>query len=258
MSTKYSGNNTPTWLNFGKVVDAAKNTISKITSSGLNKTAASNLVTISYRDSKGHVVQATDPAIVSQLAKGGALVDTWGGKLVPHKQIKVYVKSENMHVQSEAKETLLDTRERQIHPTYMVDSTINRHMQYKALQALADFAGECGMWGARAKYLIGKNAAMEGKHFQGYREVTAELSWLIGPRLRKNVVATVGIDLGGKFVLPKIFKTADGVEHPFTKEAVAELLKGMEFEKPSREVRKRSDTPVFKKPDCTRFQAIPK
>jgi len=258
MSTKYSGNNTPRWLNLSKVVEAAKSTLSKVASSGINKTAASNLVTISYRDSRGHVLQATDPIVVSQLSKGGALVDVWGGKIVPHKQIKVLAKPENMHVQSESKETRLDARERQIHPSYMVDSTINRHIQFKALQALADFASGCGAYGARAKYLTGKNAAMEGKHFHGYREVTAELSWMIGPRLRQSVVATVGIDVGGKFIMPKIFKTADGVEHPFTKEAVSDLIKGKEFSKPSREVRKRSDTPVFKKPDCTRFQAIPR
>jgi len=234
--------------------------MAKIASAGLKTTAASQLVTVSYRDSKGHVISATDPIIVSQAATGKPLTDKWGGAIVPYRRIKTYAKPENMHVQSESTETRIDSRERNIHPSYMVDSTINRHLQYKALQALADFASECGAYGARAKYLTGKNASMEGKHFQGYREVTAELSWVVGPRLRKNVVASVCIDVGGKFVMPKIFKTADGIEHPFTKESFADILKNMEFERPNRQDvnKKRSDNPVFKKPDPSRFRAIPK
>jgi len=255
---RYSGNDTPKWFNIKQLVESAKSSISKKESAGIKKTAATNIVTVSYRDSKGHVIQATDPIIVSQLAKGKDLIDSYGGKLVPHKQIKTYVKPENTHIQAEASEKRISEKERQIHPSYLVDSTMNRHIQYKALQALTDYAASFGMWGVRARYLNGKNASMAGKNFQGYREITAELSWPIGPRLRQYVVASVGVDVGGKFVMPKIFKTADGVEHSFTKEAVGDLLKGKEFTKPSRDVRKRSDIPVFRKPDPTRFQAVPK
>jgi len=123
---------------------------------------------------------------------------------------------------------------------------------------LTNMAHDMGMYGARARYLQAKNASMEGKHFVGFREITAAIRWMVGPRLNKEVVATIGIDPGDKFVLPKTFKDADGNEHSFTKESVAEMLKGLQFEKPSREVHKRSDIPIYRKPDPTQFQAIPK
>jgi hypothetical protein len=258
---KYKGNNIPKWLNLSKVVDAAKNTIKKaniIANTKLQKTASEKLITVSYRDSNGHIIYADDPNIVAQISKGKKPVDKFGNELIPHRQIKVTYKPENSNIQSEFNVKKVGIRERQIHPSYLVDSTINRHLQYKALQFLTDYASDNGLHGARARYLFGKNASSAGKQFQGYREITAEISFPVGPNVRKSVVATVGIDVGGKFIPPKTFKDSTGTEYPFTIESVSNLLKGMEFTKPSREVKKRSDIPKVKKPDPTRFQAVPK
>ena len=249
----------PKWFNAQQVVDAAKETQAKVASQEpLQKQAATKFIVVSYMDSRGHVINAEDKTVVSQLAKGQAPVDEWGQPLVPHAQIPVFAKPETLGISAVASLKEVDVRERQVHPSYMADSTINRHIQYKALQKLTDFANDMGLYGARARYLHGKNASMEGKQFVGLREVTAEISWLVGPRLKKNIVATIGVDPGDKGIMPKVFKDASGTEHEFTKEAVAQMLKGMQFEKPSREVRKRSDIPTYRKPDPTNFRPIPR
>ena len=259
MPTYKKSSQMPKWFDPKQVTAAAKETQDKAAKQEpLQKAAASNLVVISYRDSHGHVVSAEDPSVVAQLTQGQQPVDQWGKPLQIHRQVKVLAKREDMHIQAVAELKEVSQQEREMHPSYMADSTINRHLQYKALQRLTDFANDMGMYGARARYLNAKNASMEGKHFVGFREVTAEISWLVGPRLKKNVTATIGIDPGDKFVLPKTFKDAEGNEHAFTKDAVASLLAGMQFEKPSREVRKRSDIPTYKKPDPTNFRAISK
>ena len=262
MSTSILKNNNgrgiPKWLSVRTVVDAAQATRKNIAKAvGLTSTAAVHNVVVSYRDSRGHVISAEDPFVTAQVGKGGAIHDKYGHELVIHKVVKARAAVEDSHVQSVSTERRIATNERAIHPAYMVDSTINRHLQYKALQALTNFANDCGMYGARAKYVSGKNATTAGKDFQGYTEITADIAWLIGPRLRKTVTATVGIDVGNKLVMPKVFKTADGTEHPFTKESVSELMKGIEFSKPERMVRKRSDVPTFRRPDVTRYNAVP-
>lgn len=254
-----SGRGIPSWLNTGAVVDAARETRAKISKvASLKATASSDRVVVSYRDSKGHVISAEDPFVSAQTAKGIAPKDKYGAELQPHKVIRSKAQVANGNVQSVSTVRQVAASERQIHPSYLVDSTLNRHAQYKALQALTDFANSCGMYGARAKYVKGSNAATAGKHFQGYSEITADISWLVGPRFRKTVTATVKIDAAHKLVMPKVFTTAEGKEHPFTREAVAELLRGTEFTKPPKEVRRRSDIPTFRKPDPTRFQAVPK
>lgn len=254
-----NGRGIPKWLNMKNIVAASKDTLAKISKSvALHSTASANRIVVSYRDSKGHVISAEDPFIASQVAKGVKPIDHQGNELQPYKVINSRAAVTDEHVQTVSTEKRIATNERAIHPSYMVDSTINRHLQYKALQALTNFANDCGLYGARAKYVSGKNAAVAGKQFQGYTEITADISWLVGPRFRKTVTATIGIDVANKLVMPKVFKAADGTEHPFTKEAVGEMLRGMQFEKPSREVRKRSDIPTYKKPDPTRFQAVPK
>jgi len=259
LKTNNNSRDIPKWLDIKSIVAASRDTLTKISKSLLlSTTAASNKVVVSYRDSKGHVISAEDPFIVAQVSKGVTPIDHYGKELSPYKVISARAEVENAHVQSVATEKRVATNERQIHPSYMVDSTINRHLQYKALQALTNFANDCGLYGARAKYVLGKNAAVAGKEFQGYTDITADISWLVGPRFRKTITATVGIDAARKLVMPKVFKAADGTEHPFTKEAIGEMLRGMQFEKPSRQVRKRSDIPTFKKPDPTRFQAVPK
>jgi hypothetical protein len=254
-----SGRGIPSWLNLGAVINVAKDTRAKISSAvGLKTTASANRVVVSYRDSRGHVISAEDPFVSAQTAKGLAPKDKFGEELQPHKVIQAKQMTANANVQSVADVRQVAASERQMHPSYMVDSTLNRHVQYKALQALTDFANSCGMFGARAKYVKGSNAATAGKHFQGYTEITADISWLVGPRMRKTVTATVKVDAAHKLVMPKVFSTADGTEHPFTREAVGELLRGIEFTKPTKEVRRRSDLPNFRKPDPTRFQAVPK
>jgi hypothetical protein len=256
-----NGRGIPKWLDVKKVVAAAVEMRAKIANAIPLKSTASTSekrIVISYRDSKGHVISAEDPFVVAQVAKGAKPCDAHGNELLPYKMVNAHAAMADANIQSVSTEKRIATNERQIHPSYMVDSTINRHLQYKALQSLSDFANECGLYGARAKYVMGKNASVAGKQFQGYTEITADISWLVGPRFRKTVTATVGIDAGNKLVMPKVFKSADGTEHPFTKEAVGEMLKGIEFSKPSREIRRRSDVPVFKKPDPTRYKAIPK
>jgi hypothetical protein len=256
-----NGRGIPKWLNMKNVVAAAQATRTKIVNAVSLKATASTSekhIVVSYRDSKGHVISAEDPIITAQIAKNVIPLDLYGKELQPYKMINAHAAMADANVQSVLTEKRVTTNERQIHPSYMVDSTINRHLQYKALQALSNFANECGLYGARAKYVLGKNASVAGKQFQGYTEITADISWLVGPRFRKTVTATVGIDAGNKLVMPKVFKAADGTEYPFTKEAVGEFLKGIEFSKPSREIHRRSDVPVFKKPDPTRFKAIPR
>ena len=247
----------PDWMNAVEIIDAAKGEREEIASqSGLQKTASNNLTTVSYRDSHGHVIFADDHRITAQVERGVTeLIDDYGKPLTIHKQIPSKLSMEHDNLHSEASVKHVDSRERENTPGYVVNSIVSRHTQYKALQALSDYASNCGMYGARARYVNGKIASTEGKQYQNYTEITAAVEFVVGPRMRKVVNANVCIDSAGKFVMPKVFSTAEGVEHPFTKEAVAELLKSMQYNKPSREVHHRAELPSYKRPDKSRFNA---
>jgi hypothetical protein len=261
-SVKSKGNEVPTWLNPTEAIAAAQNTLKKIATSGLNKVAASTRIVLSYLDSKGKEIPSDSPLVKRQLAlaaregKQVQLQDEHGGLLQPYRTTLAQPSSPTAKIHSVAQVKQVSERDRQLTPSYAVDSTINRHLGFKALQALTDFAGKMGMYGARARYLKGDNQETPGKDYQGLRTVTAEISYMVGPKLNNRVVATIGIDSGDRFIFPKIFKDADGKEYPFEKEAVASLLAGKQFAKPERKLHRRTDLPTFKKPDPTRFRAI--
>ena len=245
----------PSWLKVDEVKEAYDSAQSDIAKVGLKKEASSSLIVISYVDSHGKVIFADDERITKQKNAGvKELLDDAGKPLIPYKQgYAKTTETSNVHSVAQVKE--IDRREREIHPSYVVNSIISRHTQYKALQALSNHASNCGLFGARCRYINGKIASTEGKHFQNYTEVTAEIDFIIGPRVHKHITASIGIDAAGKFILPQVFKDPTGEEHPFTRDAVAELLRGMEYEKPPREQNKRSDTPTYKRPDKSRFNA---
>ena len=250
----------PAWLKSKSVVEAADSERTRIKNAGIAKTAATaDKIVLSYRDSRGHVIYADDPKITSQKANGVENpLDERGIPYTIHRVSSGNKKSNISNIQSVATETRLDRREREMHPSYLPNTVVSRHIQYKALQALSDYCSSLGMYGARARYLNGAIEKLEGKHFQTHTKVDATVDFLVAPRLRKSITATIHIDPTGKFVMPEIFKTADGTELPLNKDSVAVLLTGSQYSKPSREQHRRSDTPTYKKPDPTRFNAVSK
>ena len=137
-----------------------------------------------------------------------------------------------------------------------VSTILDRHMTYKAAQALEVFAAKMGMSLVRARILNFTRHSSEGSTVPLTSSVDCELEWTIAPRLKTRVFATVGIDNAGKIRMPRVFKTADHKEYPFTEETIEHIEKSADIFKTPPEPRlKKTDVPQYRKSDPTRFRA---
>jgi len=129
---------------------------------------------------------------------------------------------------------------------------VDRHLVFKSLNALQDFASKQGMWGARARYLTGDHIKEAGQEFPLLNNFNCELEWKYGRQQTARVTASIGIDQAGRFKMPRVFKTIDGKEWPFEKESVLKVEKEIPLYQPELP-RKKTDLPTYKKPDISNF-----
>jgi hypothetical protein len=138
----------------------------------------------------------------------------------------------------------------------ITNSFVDRHLQYKAVDTLATFARKAGMMVGRARYLKSERVQSAGQGYPVLNNFQCELEWQINPKLKRRVEATISYDPAGKFVMPKVFKTADGKEFPFEKDVIKRLSVDDSFRKASDPVLKKSDQLKYRKPDPSNFKAI--
>lgn len=144
--------------------------------------------------------------------------------------------------------------ENTIKKTSTYNTFFDRAVQYRALQALENFAAKMGFTAARAKYGKGERDSLST--IANLNSIEATIEYMVGPKQRRYAYATVQIDPAGKIVLPRIFKTADGKEYPFEKETIKELVESSTFS-PLRPVfKQKTMVPTYRKPDVTNFQQV--
>jgi hypothetical protein len=251
----------PEWLNTAEIIKAAyhetqksHNLASKLSSTSLNKNivsyacgACSKVFTVDNTNLKaqanlainsGKTVEYTCPKCGNFLHPYGTI--TAGINLDPN---VVYAN------QTEKKVNLQSTSSE----TY--NTFADMHFVLKAVQELSSFASKNGMLMARARYLKGKHIKQAGQAYPVLNDLECELTWVYGRNQKARVTASIGYDIAGKFIYPKVFATPDGQQHPFEKEAIAELERVPHFTQVMR-APKKTDIPSFRRPDITRFRAF--
>lgn len=147
-----------------------------------------------------------------------------------------------------------------------INTFVDSHIAYKAIQALQRYAIKNGATAARVKYINSEHGTTAGQSYPTINNINCEIEWLYAgrkmndPVLTKkgHVVATISFDQAGQFIMPKVLKTASGKEYPFEKSTFEMLQKNAEYE--------RIETPIavglhgaiiqptYKKPDVTNFR----
>lgn len=138
---------------------------------------------------------------------------------------------------------------------------VDRHVVYRAAQALRTFALKQGMERANVRYLRGLHTKQAGQDYPMLNSIEFEIDWSWG--IQKNhihrkgrVLASVSVDPAGNLKMPRVFKTADQVEYPFDKDVIAELESNVSFQKIIERKPLATDTPVYRRPDISRFRAV--
>ncbi len=137
-----------------------------------------------------------------------------------------------------------------------MNTIVDRHLCFKAINALTDFAHKQGMIQARARSLRGERVSEPGQQYPLINKFECEIEWLVGKKLKKKATATIAIDPAGKYIFPKVLKFADGTEVPFEKDYIKNIEQQATFDHPPKLVERKSDILQYKKPDPTRFHAI--
>lgn len=249
--------NLPSWLKVDEILEASK--ASK--QAGIQKIAAKeqSSIAISYACSSCSKVFSVDhPELVKQanLAKRANTDIAYtcpncGNGMTPYKTTTSLCKRDEIRYadQIEVKKDM----EKIASGSY--NTYTDRHIQYRAINALEDFATKQGMTAVRARYLRSEHTKQAGQEYPMLNAIACELEWMYGKKQKARVEAFIGIDPAGKFKFPKIFKTADGTEYPFEKEVIQSLEKSADREVFERKM-KRTDTSTFKRPDVSRFRAV--
>ena len=248
------------WLNMQKVAMASAPQV-LANKSAMDKTASAstNKIVHSYGCRCGKKWSADNAAFTSQvnLAKraGEKSVDlscpSCGENVFPLGSIqRASSKDESRSAAIfAAKDTNLQTTS----STY--NTFIDRHVVFKATQALQNYASSMGMHMPRVKYLQGVHTKEAGFDIPIITSFSAEIEWQYGRNQKMRVMANVGIDAAGKIKMPKVFKTADFQEHPFDKDYVISMQKNVS-PKLMGDTRRKTDLQQYRKTDPSRFRAV--
>jgi len=130
---------------------------------------------------------------------------------------------------------------------------VDRRIVYETVEKLARYASKLGMTGCVARYIKSEHAKGSSNKISTFDEIECSLEWMYGRKQKGRATASVKIDPAGKFEFPRVFKVASGMEYPFEEKYVRMLEKDAHMFQ-SLPKRKKSDVPLFRKPDPTRFR----
>ncbi len=175
-----------------------------------------------------------------------------GGGLKPYQTIaKMDLDHNTTYAEQTEKRSSLDKEASGTYNTFT-----DMHYVLRAIQELTKFASKNGMTMPRARYIKSEHVKVTGQDYPTLNNIQCELEWIYGRKQKARVMAAIAVDEAGKFVYPKIFKTADGTQHPFEKEYILAMEKLPNFNKMMMRGPKKTDIPTFRKPDITRFRAF--
>jgi len=253
-------NKTPDWMNLQEIVNASapeRNATNKLMTKLASQEKANT--TTSYACTGCSKVFSVDnPTLKAQatLANNkGSVIDytcpNCGNGLEPyHKIAKVNLDPGTTYAEQTSKRVDLSKKASGTYNTFS-----DMHFVLRAVQELTNFASKQGMSMPRARYIKAEHIKQAGQQYPVLNDIQCEIEWTYGRKQKARVMASIAYDIAGKFIYPKIFKTADGQQHPFDKDYIASLEKIPNFERMMKGPKK-SDIPTFRKPDITRFRAF--
>lgn len=246
----------PSWMNANELVESSQRELGDRKREFVQK-ASNDIITYSFvcgNCKKTFFTNSRDLQAQKNLQKrAGALEIQYtcpdcSSPLTPYNStLKLSAVSNVYANQTEVRKDL--AKEASTYNTY-----IDRHLVFRSLNALQNFASKQGMWGARARYLNGERVKEAGQEFPILNNFNCELEWQYGLQQVARVTASIGIDQAGKFKMPRVFKTADGKEWPFEKESVLRVEKEISLYQPELP-QKKTDLPTYKRPDISNFRA---
>ena len=188
----------------------------------------------------GKTVKLTDP-------------DT-GEELVPYKTALLPVKAETLnHSDADLRPEGIITESSRYTNTY-----VDRHVQYKALEALQTYAAKMGMPIVRARYLRGEYSQKKvaSGDMMTFNDIHTEIEWTYGRNQKGRIFCKASIDPAGKIGMPKVFKTASGDTFEFNEDNIKALEKDSTFREMMTIKPKKTDMPTFRRPDISRFHSV--
>lgn len=258
-----ANNNLPSWMDPQELIKASGAELQERNNVGISHQASSEqplMQVVSFACAQcNKVISADAKEILAQqnLQKRAGKQDdqmsfacpTCQNELTVYKTAPVTAAVSNTYASQTEKQTDL-SKEASTYNTY-----VDRHLVFRAVNALQDFAHKQGMWGAEARYLSAEHQKEAGQDFPILNNINCELHWRYGANQMAKAYASISIDQAGKFKFPRIFKDASHTEYPFEKEYIQKLEKECSFERPELPLRK-TDTPVYKRPDISNFRSI--
>jgi hypothetical protein len=135
-----------------------------------------------------------------------------------------------------------------------IDTYVDRHIVFKALEAMKSYASKLGMSMANPRYINAVHKTEAGQQYPILNDINCEIDWVYGRKQTGRAFATISIDQAGTFKFPKVFKVADGREYPFEKEYVEALEKEGGFSHPHPLKYRKTDTMVRTNPGIWNFK----
>ena len=171
--------------------------------------------------------------------------------LIPYKSVP----TSSVGTQRQGDMTQKDTDFAHREGTY--NTYVDRHMVYKAVNALQDYASQNGMQLAHVRYLKAEHTKQAGQEYPMLNNIECEIQWKTTPKVSHTVTATIGIDQAGMAKMPTMMTLADKqTVVPFTKESVQAIGEKYEFDHMPEMKHKRTDMATYKSPDISRFRAM--
>jgi hypothetical protein len=143
------------------------------------------------------------------------------------------------------------------HKSGTYNTYVDRHMVYRAVNALQNYASQNGMQLAHVRYLKAEHTKQAGQEYPMLNNIECEIQWKTTPKVSHTVTATISIDQAGMAKMPLMMTLSDKqTVVPFTKESVQAIGEKYEFDHMPEMKRKRTDQATYKHPDISRFHAL--
>ncbi len=252
--------NIPSWVKPIELTAASKEELER--NQGFQKTASQqNLPTVIAQyvcPNCQRVVHASSPELKTQedLAKRASkefkpTCDICKTELVPYRKVGASVVPTQRQGNMTQKEVDISVKS----GTY--NTFVDRHIVFKAIDALRNYASQQGMQLAEVRYLKSEHSKQAGQEYPMVNNIECEVRWKTSPKVAHTVTATIVIDQAGMAKMPAMMTLADRqTVVPFTKESVKEIEEKFAFDHEVERKQKRTDMATYKRPDISRFRAI--
>ncbi len=252
--------NIPSWVKTSELITASKEELER--NKGFQKTASQqNLPTVIAQyvcPNCQRVVHASAPELKTQedLAKRASkefkpTCEVCKTELVPYRKVGASVVPTQRQGDMTQKEVDISVKS----GTY--NTFVDRHLVFKAIDALRNYASQQGMQLAEVRYLKSEHSKQAGQEYPMVNNIECEVRWKTSPKVAHTVTATIVIDQAGMAKMPTMMTLADRqTVVPFTKESVKEIEEKFAFDHEVERKQKRTDMATYKRPDISRFRAI--